>query len=355
MNFARQTTHNQHSTTHKFGGQLASATAEDEPTSSVTIVDGLRFIAFVESVRGVPGRSPGLWDLASQSERRWFASSSSEYPPKVPQARGCDASAEQAPGTPKLGRANNLQHNTQKQMGVPARTGLRYSPGTPVSSDLPSFIGGKSAATFEPTRQRESRKHLEPFSRRADQFRAASLGVLWVVDHHRRHLPVSLFHYGSLRIQSSVISDNAPMARRVPCPPVSYWLAIGISGPNSCMEEERRVSFSQWLRRSGLVRVSHCTGIAQLAIGNSVHAKHGGSFPEDSPQRFSFPASQLFSLRLATLSSFHFKPLSFRVELKRSVRDCYGVVWQLSFRITCREVCSIRWMQANPATREPGV
>ena len=164
MNFARQTTHNQHSTTHKFGGQLASAAAEDEPTSSVTIVDGFSFGAFVESVRGVPGRSPGLWDLASQSERRWFASSSSEYPPEVPKARGCDASAEQAPGTPKLGRANNLQHNTQKQPGVPARTGLRYTPGHSAGTFLRRPIDGNSTTAFAVAIQRPPRVHHEPIS-----------------------------------------------------------------------------------------------------------------------------------------------------------------------------------------------
>ena len=109
------------------GGQLAPRQqAEDEPTKSNSTSIASASKRNVESVRGVPGAHP--WPLGRSEPER--ASGIREpqraISPDGPKARSCDASAEQAPGTPKLGRGNNIQNNPHKQRGCPGADTLWY-------------------------------------------------------------------------------------------------------------------------------------------------------------------------------------------------------------------------------------
>jgi len=134
MNFARQTTHNQQKQ-QTLAGSLPRRRAEDEPTLSRKSVYAFSVGSPMESVRGVPGPSPGLWDLASQSERRGFASSSSEYPRKS-QRPGVAMPQQSKPLAPPSWGGQTTYNTTHKNNRV-------YRPGrgsgTPPATLLEQF------------------------------------------------------------------------------------------------------------------------------------------------------------------------------------------------------------------------
>jgi len=68
--------------------------------------------------RGVPGRSPGYSDVASESERPGLASDSARKGRGRRSSQGSRNRSDASPGTPKLPRGNNLQNSTQNSVGV---------------------------------------------------------------------------------------------------------------------------------------------------------------------------------------------------------------------------------------------
>ena len=97
--------------------------------------------------------------------------------PPTTKVQGCEAPPKHPLATRKLGWQNNLQNNTQNNVGVPARTPLRYTPGHPFQGFVLPFGDVHNHRPSE-----------LPIARRADRFRAVSLVVPWVADPHRRHL-----------------------------------------------------------------------------------------------------------------------------------------------------------------------
>ena len=353
MNVARQTTHSPQKQ-QTFGGSLPRRRAEDEPTLSGKSLDAFRFGTPIESVRGVPGPSPGLWDLASQSERRGFASSSSEYPRKA-QRPGVAMPQQSKPLAPPSwgGQTTYKTAHKNKQVYRPGQ-----GSGTPPIHPVRAIVRLLSAANRQRHLRSQHNVHGASTLNQSHNDRTSSglcrsecFGSSITID---GIYLVPSFHHESLQIHLvEVVCINA-LDREIVATSTSTRLETGVSRSHAGMEEERCRAWSRQIVRSGAAGVGCLSGADQLALVIFIMQSERGVFLKTLLEVF-FSRESAVSPRLATLFSIHFKPLSFRVELKRSVRDCYGIVWQLSIRITCREVCSSRLMQTNPATREPGV
>lgn len=125
-------------TTNKGRASLLRLRAEDEPTtlnsSSVTSASNRS----IESVRGVPGRSPGLWDVASRAERRGFVSDS-ERLPRTAQRPGVATPQRSKPLAPPSWGGDKTYNKTHtNNAGVRGRTpaGTPFGTGAGTCPDI---------------------------------------------------------------------------------------------------------------------------------------------------------------------------------------------------------------------------
>ena len=313
MNPDRQTAHNTHPTTYRFGGQLVSARAEDEPTIHGWFSRSIGHT--IGSVRRVVrASSPGLWYCSEAgTDRPWRVSSAaSNHPPRTPKARGARP-RRSSPWQPTSWGGKTTYKTTHKTEGV-------YRPGqgagTPPDTPQRTPLRGLSRANcrgpfqFNPCAKITPSPVL-PTAHRADQFRAVSFAVFWVVDLHRRHL--SLFprvHHGHPQTQTPFDSINAAMGSDTAVGSAENRLATGLPSSHSGLEEEGRHAWSERLGRSDTLRVGRRSGAAQLAVTSACHPCVRGVFlktPLDG--HFRSPASRIFP-RVSQSVFPHFKPLS---------------------------------------------
>ena len=143
MNPDRQTAHNTHPTTHRFGGQLVSARAEDEPTFQPWFSRSIGHS--IGSVRRVVrASSPGLWWCSEDgTDRPWKVSSAaSNQPPRTPKARGARP-CRSSPWQPTSWGGKTTYRTTHKTDGVyrPGQ-GAGTPPDTPQRTPLQPPFGG---------------------------------------------------------------------------------------------------------------------------------------------------------------------------------------------------------------------
>ena len=265
MNFARQTTHNIHPTTNSTGGPacLGSCRGRTDFQSMVEHADrGKRW-----SVRRVARASALAFGGAAKTEPTAHGGAGAERPtiPHEHQRPGVTSGSETAPGNPQAGAGKQLTTQHTKTTGctgpdrgpVHPRTLFRTGQYLPMSVQLAANASVRMHI------------HEKPLSRRADQFRAASLVVFWVVDSSRRHSSVSLFQYEALQLhplENSFVSQPRRETVCVSCWTISSRLATRIPGSDSCMEEERRHARSGRNGRFDPDRICHRTGSAKLAF-----------------------------------------------------------------------------------------
>lgn len=126
----KQTAH-RHNKTNTVRDSLLRLRAEDEPTTSSSSSVTSRSNRSVESVRGVPGRSPGLWVVASRHERRGFVSDSERFP-RTAQRPGVATPQRSKPlAPPSWGGANTYKTAYINTAGVRGRTPAGTCAGTP--------------------------------------------------------------------------------------------------------------------------------------------------------------------------------------------------------------------------------
>ena len=126
----KQTAH-RHSKTNTGRDSLLRLRAEDEPTTSSLSSVTSPLNRSVKSVRGVPGRSPGLWVVASRHERRGFVSDSERFP-RTAQRPGVAMPQRSKPlAPPSWGGANTYKTAYINNAGVRGRTPAGTGAGTP--------------------------------------------------------------------------------------------------------------------------------------------------------------------------------------------------------------------------------
>ena len=274
MNPNRQTAHNTHPTTYSTGGPACLGQSR-ERTDFPSMVFSFDQSRYRVGSLGCQGEQP--WPLVLQRGRNrppMEGIERSEQPsPTNTKGQGCEAPPKHPLATHKLGRENNLQNNTQNRGGVPARTGVRYTPGHPERTPQRGLSGAncRGPFRFNPC-AKVTHSPVLPTSLRADQFRAASLAVFWVVDPHRRHL--SLFpriHHGHPQTQTPFTSNDVGVGSYEACPTTANRLAAGLPKSHSGLEEEGRPTWSERLDRSDTLRVGRRSGVAQLAVTSACH------------------------------------------------------------------------------------
>ena len=125
------------------GGQLAPRPqAEDEPTMSISTSIASASSRNVESVRGCRGRTPGLWDVASQSERRGFVSNSERFPQTAQRPGVAMPQQSKLLAPPSWGGETTYKTTHTNNEGVRGRTPSGTGAGTPsgTPSDTPLAI-----------------------------------------------------------------------------------------------------------------------------------------------------------------------------------------------------------------------